>query len=169
MGQGSCQAKSMAMRGHPEITARQNWPPGKDDPVGATDMVDGVRLDGIRGTASISSNATKTPAGKFSVDDSATPLAHNARLSTMAGIDLESILTLQAVDEAAERDRSARKRGTAMIAALTKLQQTMLADEDPSSALVALKDLTTEGAAADDPVLEEILRAVDLRSRVEIV
>jgi hypothetical protein len=158
----------MAMRGHPEMTARQNLPPGTDDLVGATDMVDGVRLDGIRGAASVPSNGAKTPGGKFSVDDGATPLTHNARLSTMAGIDLESMLALQTVDEAAERDRSARKRGTAMIAALTKLQHTMLAEEDPSSALVALQDLTIDGAVADDPELDAILRAVDLRSRVEI-
>jgi hypothetical protein len=131
-------------------------------------MVDGVRLDGIRGAASVPSNGAKTPEGKFTVDDSATPLIHNARLSTTAGINLESMLALQAVDEAAERDRSARKRGTAMIAALTKLQHTMLAEEDPTSALGALKDLTTDGSAADDPGLDEILRAVDLRSRIEI-
>ena len=58
-----------------------------------------------------------------------------ARASAVAGIGLESMLALQAVDEAVERDRAARKRGTAMIAALTRLQRAMLAEEDPSLAL----------------------------------
>ena len=56
---------------------------------------------------------------------------------SVAGIGLESMLALQAVDEAAERDRAAHKRGTAMIAALTRLQRAMLAEEDPSLALDA--------------------------------
>jgi hypothetical protein len=78
------------------------------------------------------------------------------------------MLALQAVDEAVERDRAARKRGTALIAALTKLQRAMLAEADPSSALKALTELTSDSPLADDPGLGAILRAVVLRSRVEL-
>jgi len=158
----------MAMRGHPEIRARQDLPPGTDDLLGATDMVDGVRLSGIGGAASVPRDGTKTPEGKFSVGDGAAPLTNNARLSTMAGINLDSMLALQAVDEATEHDRTARKRGAAMIAALIKLQRMTLAEQDPSLALAALNDLTEDSPAADDPGLDAILTAIKLRARVEI-
>jgi hypothetical protein len=78
------------------------------------------------------------------------------------------MLALQAVDEAVERDRSARKRGSAIIAALTNLQRTMLAAEDPSMALRVMSELTVDTPLANDPGLAAILRAVVLRSRVEI-
>ena len=131
-------------------------------------MVDGVRLDGIGGTASVPRDGTKTPEGKFCVDGGATPPTNNARLSTVAGINLDSMLALQAVDEATEHDRTARKRGTAIIAALIRLQRATLAEEDPSLALIALNDLTADLPKADDPGLDAILRAIKLRARVEI-
>jgi hypothetical protein len=89
-------------------------------------------------------------------------------MASVAGIGLESMLALQAVDEATERDRAAHKRGTAMIAALTRLQRAMLAKEDPSLALNALDELAGDGPLANDPALGAIVRAVVLRSRVEI-
>jgi len=131
-------------------------------------MVDGVRPPGIGGPAPLARDGMKTAGGLFSVDDGAAALSRQARLSTVAGIGLESMLALQAVDEAVERDRAARKRGTAMIAALTNLQRAMLAEQDPSTALRALSELATDGPLADDPGLGAILRAVVLRSRVEI-
>ena len=131
-------------------------------------MVEGVRVDGIRGAVSVPRDGAKTSTGTFSVDDGAMPTTQKARLSAVADIGLENMLALQAVDERAERDRSARKHGTAMIAALTNLQRAMLADEDPASALVALTELATNEPVADDPDLDTILRAVVLRSRVEI-
>jgi hypothetical protein len=44
----------------------------------------------------------------------------------------------------------------------------MLAEEDPSSALNALHELAGDGPVAVDPELGAILRAVVLRSRVEL-
>jgi len=78
------------------------------------------------------------------------------------------MLALQAIDEAPERERRARKRGTAMIAGLTSLQRTMLAGTDPTAALLALNELAAGDLAADDPGLDAILRAIVLRTRVEI-
>jgi len=102
------------------------------------------------------------------VEDGPAPLNRPARLGTVAGIGLESMLALQAVDEAAERDRAAHKRGTALIAALARLQRAMLAEEDPSVVLSALGELACDGPIANDPGLGAILREVVLRSRVEI-
>lgn len=131
-------------------------------------MVEGVRASGIGAAAPSPRDGTKTASGHFTVDDGAAPLNQQTRLGSVAGIGLESMLTLQAVDEAVERDRAAHKRGTAMIAALTRLQRAMLAEEDPSLALNALHELAGDGPLASDPGLGEIVRAVVLRSRVEI-
>jgi hypothetical protein len=131
-------------------------------------MVEGIRARGIDGPTPSARDGAKTAEGQFSIRDGAAPLAQQARSSAVAGIGLESMLALQAVDEAVERDRAARKRGTAMIAVLTKLQRAMLADEDPAMVLRALDELSTDGPIADDPGLGAIVRAVVLRSRVEI-
>jgi len=131
-------------------------------------MVDGVRATGVSGPPPLDRDGTRPAAGRFAVDDGAMKPTQQARVSTVAGIGLESMLALQAVDEAIERDRSARRRGTAMLAALSKLQRAMLAEEDPSPVLRALNELATDGPAADDPELGAILRAVVLRTRVEI-
>jgi hypothetical protein len=131
-------------------------------------MVEGVRASGIGGPAPLPRDGPKTVEGRFAVDDRAAPPNQQARLATVAGIGLESMLALQAVDEPAERNRAARKHGAAMIAALTRLQRTTLAEEDPSLALGILQELACNGPAADDPELGAILQAVVLRSRVEI-
>ena len=131
-------------------------------------MVKSVRAGGIDAPAPMVRDSPKTAAGHFFVEDGVAPLSQNARPSSVAGIGLDSMLALQAVDEAVERDRAARKRGSAIIAALTNLQRTMLAAEDPSMALRAMTELTSDTPAADDPGLAAILRAVVLRSRVEI-
>jgi hypothetical protein len=131
-------------------------------------MVDGVTASGIGAATPLIRDSTKPVSDRFSVDEGAAPLNQRARLTTVGGIGLESMLALQAVDEAAERDRAAHKRGSAMIAALTRLQRAILAEEDPSLALIALQELAGDGPLANDPVLGEIVRAVVLRSRVEL-
>jgi hypothetical protein len=131
-------------------------------------MVEGVRLDGVAAAAALQRDGPKAQEGKFAVDEGAAKLTQNARLSMITGIGLESMLALQAVDDAAERDRVARKRGTAMLAALTGLQKATLAGDEPSLALNALNELTAGGAAAADPGLAAVLREVELRARVEI-
>ena len=131
-------------------------------------MVDGVRASGIGGGVPLSQEAAKTVPGQFAVEDGAAPPHQQSRMTTVSGIGLESMLALQAVDEAAERDRAAHKRGTAMVAALSRLQRAMLAGEDPSLVLNALNDLSADGPVAGDPGLAAVLRAVVLRSRVEL-
>jgi hypothetical protein len=145
----------------------QNSPPGKDDLVGVTLMVDGVRPRGIVAASPVDRDGTRGADGGFSIEMGARQV-QGARLSTVAGIGLEGMLMLQSVDEAVERDRSARKRGKAMIAALSDLQRALLGDEDPSLALRSLSDLASDHPLAADPGLADILRAVVLRSRVEI-
>ncbi len=131
-------------------------------------MVEGVRASGIGGPGAIARDDNKPGAGRFSIEDGGAPVGQNARPSSVTSIGLDSMLALQAVDEAAERDRAARKRGNAILAALTRLQRTMLAAEDPSMALRDMNDLTSDTPVAEDPGLAAIVRAVVLRSRIEI-
>jgi hypothetical protein len=131
-------------------------------------MVQGVRASGIGAPPGLTRDDAKTGDTSFTMDEAAAPSPQNTRLSTIGSIGLESMLALQTVDEADERNRSARKRGNALIGALTRLQRAMLSAEDPSSALRALNVLASEDPDACDPQLGAILRAIVLRSRVEV-
>jgi hypothetical protein len=132
------------------------------------EMVEGVRAPGNSGSAPVVRNDMKTAEPGFSVDDSAEPLTQQARLSSIAALGLENMLALQEVGDATERDRQARKRGTAMIAALTDLQRIILTGQDATAALRALNELAVGDPGADDPRLGAVLRAIVLRSRIEI-
>lgn len=132
-------------------------------------MVEGVGAGGgVGGPAPLPRDSNATTADRFAVTDGAPPLASNGRPTSVAGIGLETMLTLQAVDEMEETNRAARKHGSRMLAALTRLQRSILAAEDPAVALRALTELTTGGPRPDDPELGAILRAVILRTRVEL-
>ena len=132
-------------------------------------MVEGVKAGvGVGGPAQATHNATGTTDGPFIVNGGTEGPAQNVRVSSVAGIGLATLLALQAVEETTERDRTARKHGVAMLAALTNLQRAMLVEGDPSSALRALTELTANTPSADDPGLGAVLQAVVLRSRVEL-
>ena len=132
-------------------------------------MVEGVKAGGgVGGPAQVLRDGTATTDGQFAVAGDASQRVSGARLASVSGIGLETMLALQAVDEAEESDRKARKRGTAMLAALTHLQRTMLGSEDPTAALSALTALAADGPPPADPGLGAILRAVILRTRVEL-
>ncbi len=132
-------------------------------------MVDGVRSGGpIGGTAPTRPGARGTGGG-FSVETGARSTARAGGTSGPALIGMDSMLALQAVDEGEERDRRARKRGLALLAALTDLQRTIVVADDPAQTLRSLRALTeAREEEAADPELAGILRAVTLRARVEL-
>ena len=147
-------------------------------------MVESVKTGGLGGTAPLIREEARKIEGGFTVDTGGGLQAQKARFSTIAStitatgastgastgavMGLESMLALQSINEAIDRDRAARERGTAMIAALTDLQRAMLTEEDPALALRSLSALAVDGPLADDPELAAVLRAVVLRSRVEV-
>jgi hypothetical protein len=131
-------------------------------------MVEGVRARGIGSTAPPARDGTKTAEGGFVVDSGAEPLSQKPRLSATATLGLENLLALQEFGAPTERDRRARERGSAMIAALTNLQRLTLAEANPAEALGALNELASADSVTDDPELGAILRAIVLRSRIEI-
>ena len=131
-------------------------------------MVESVRPGRLGQVPPVIRDNVREAEGRFTMETGAAPVSQNARLSRTPPIGLESMLLLQAVDEAVERDRRARKRGSAMVAALTDLQRAMLAEEDPALALRSLSELAATDPDAADPGLAAVLRAVVLRSRIEV-
>jgi Class II flagellar assembly regulator len=131
-------------------------------------MVEGVKPGGGGGPAQMVRGGARPPEEPFSVGSQMAPSAQKARLSSLAGLDLDSMLALQTVEAQSEHDRAAGKRGKAMLAVLTKLQRNMLAGEDPAPALRELDELADDLPWPDDPALGAILRAIALRSRLEV-
>jgi Class II flagellar assembly regulator len=131
-------------------------------------MVESVRAARTGGPSRAMREVEQTPDGGFVVPAGLRGGVPNAPAPTVPSIGLESMLTLQAVDEAAERDRGARRHGAALIAALSDLQRALLASDDPAAAMRLLTDLAAGDPGAHDPGLAAILRAVILRARVEV-
>lgn len=131
-------------------------------------MVDSVRPSRVGRLPLIVRDGARTTGAGFMVETGTAPAGQSPRVVSTPAIGMESMLLLQAVDEATERNRSARKHGNAMIAALSDLQRAMLAEEDPALALRSLSELAAGGPEAADPGLAAILRALVLRSRIEV-
>lgn len=131
-------------------------------------MVEGIRPVRVSGPPRVDGGLPVAGADRFAISLDGAPAGNIGPLSGVPVIGLEGMLALQAVDEALERDKAARKRGSAMIAALTDLQRALLAAEDPALTLRSLSDLAASDPDAADPGLASVLRAVILRARVEV-
>jgi hypothetical protein len=77
------------------------------------------------------------------------------------------LLALQEAAPAAERDARARRRGEALLRALSALQAELLGGRADPARLEALATLA-EGEQAADPALAEAVAAIALRARVEL-
>jgi hypothetical protein len=131
-------------------------------------MVESVKPRGIGEMSPPTRDAGKTLDGGFTVDGGPEAPQQKAKVSSAGALGLETMLSLQAVDPPPERDREARRRGAAMIAALTVLQRAILTGGGTDAALRTLNDAAAADQTADDPALRDILRAIILRSRVEM-
>jgi hypothetical protein len=98
-------------------------------------------------------------------DTGATP----ASLAAAAPMALESLLALQQVDQANERDRTARRHAHALLAALGRVQRGLLTGDDPAAALAEMRTLVAATPAASDPALAAALDQVVLRTRIELI
>ena len=86
------------------------------------------------------------------------------------GAELTSILTLQEYEPGAARDKTAHRRGTAMLDALERLQNSMLGTAgEPTDELAALARLAAMPLDAADPGLAELLAAIRLRAKIELL
>jgi hypothetical protein len=100
--------------------------------------------------------------------DPAADAARTAGVATAAAVSLDSLLTLQQVDEPTERDRAARRRGQALLGALGRLQLLLLVEGDPVPTLAQLRSLAEGAPAAADPALAAAIDQVVLRARIEL-
>jgi hypothetical protein len=112
-------------------------------------------------------DGARTGSAGFSV---ATPAydATPAAAGAVPALALESLLALQATTPEAERDRTARRHGQALLTALSALQRCSLADQGTEDAAARLDALMRDVPAAADPGLAAVLRAIRLRTRVEL-
>ena len=104
----------------------------------------------------------------FPLPAEAAPDAVRSAGAAPSPVALESLLALQQVDAVPARDRSAHRRGQALLAALGRLQRVLLGDGDTESALRDIRDLADDVPAAADPALAEAVDQVVLRARIEL-
>jgi hypothetical protein len=91
-----------------------------------------------------------------------------AEVASPAPVALESLLALQQVDNAPERDRAARRHGQALLLALGGLQRLLLEGGDEVAALAQIRSLADAMPTADDPGLADAIDHVVLRARIEL-
>ena len=127
-------------------------------------------VDGVGGSAptAASRRPAAARAGGFAVvpEIEARP---GAMATGAAAVGLETMLALQEAADAPERDRAARRHGSAMLASLTGLQRALLRPgSDLRAALAELAELAGDLPPGADPTLAGVLAAIRLRVRVEL-
>ncbi len=124
-----------------------------------------VRVDG---TMRMGSAARSTGAAGFSVPE-AVPLGTAAvPVGEAAPVMLGGMIALQELGDECLEDRAARRRGHALLAALSALQRALLAETGDPEPLMRLVGLAEEVPPAADPRLREAVAAIVLRARVEL-
>jgi hypothetical protein len=83
-----------------------------------------------------------------------------------AAVAMPSLLAMQEAESAALQDRDAKRHGTAVLDKLTGLQRSLLGPDGPD--LDRLAQLASQPAQAADPRLAGVLRAIQLRARIEL-
>ncbi|MBN8926041.1 MAG: hypothetical protein J0H19_05390 [Rhodospirillales bacterium] len=132
-------------------------------------------IDGVGGTgparagwARPSQSGGQGGAG-FAVPASApSPSSAGAAPLPLGGV-LETMLALQAVATPEERNRTALRRGQALLGELSRLQAALLrGGEGAEAARAALGSLAAPIEEPADPVLASLLRSIRLRAQVEL-
>jgi Class II flagellar assembly regulator len=112
--------------------------------------------------------AAGTTVGFLPPADPATDAARAAGVAAAAPVALGSLLALQQVDEPAERDRAAHRRGQALLVALGRLQRLLLGDGDQTAALEQIRALAEAMPPAANPGLAATMDLIVLRARIEL-
>lgn len=82
---------------------------------------------------------------------------------------IDTIVALQAVDDASDRRRQAVETGDRILDLLDQLKIGVLSGRISASDLTRLKKtIEKQQSVDDDPALNDILRQIDLRARVEL-
>ena len=94
--------------------------------------------------------------------------ANTAEPAQIAPADLTSLLHLQEAEAEGERKRRTQRRAQDMLACLAALQRAMVAGEDGAGVVRELSALQADEHPTGDPVLDDLLRSVRLRARIEM-
>jgi len=106
--------------------------------------------------------------GCFQVDDDS-ELNASVSVAAPAFVGLHGLLALQEAEAEARPDRAARRRAGAMLAQLSAMQRALLGGDASglSAAIDNLSGLARDGAAALDPRLNAVMRAIMMRAEIE--
>ena len=114
-------------------------------------------------------SAGKASGGGFSVPSDAAAPTEARKLAQTASVGaMAAMLGLQDVDPPLERDRRAKSRGEKMLAALKRLQISLLDGRDPAAISAELSQLSQDAPDAADPHLREAIDDIRIRCAVEL-
>jgi hypothetical protein len=111
------------------------------------------------------------PAGaaRFQLGEAAqdTPRATMARPAMPAGA-MDALLSLQVVDDGAQRRRRSLQRGRGLLDSLDSLKIAVLNGHVPTGLLQKMARDLKEQNSSDDPALSEIIVQIEVRAAVEL-
>lgn len=128
--------------------------------------IEAWRPGAVAASPSGSARAAPRPSFRLGPDEAATAGAARAAAPLAT---LDAILMLQAEDDGAERRRRSARRGTDLLAALDELRAALLSGSFGPEVIRRLAaSLATGVEASGDPVLDEVVGAIELRAKVEV-
>lgn len=132
-----------------------------------------MRIDGPQRPSGPNGNSRTRKAGEggstFSLGSPAKASDTRSAAPTAPAAGLDALLALQMVDDAVTKRRRGVRRGRSMLDALDGIKLSLLAGKLPAVDLAKLL-AAVEGRErdSDDPRLESVLDAIELRARVEL-
>lgn len=130
-----------------------------------------IRIDtrpSVTGTATTAANRAQ-PGRAFTLPGTAAKSETQRSGAASASVPLDSLLAVQANGDATERKRRQAKRGQDLLDGLDRLKVALLSGRISVGELERIKaNLTARREATDDPRLDEVLAAIELRAAVEI-
>ncbi len=128
------------------------------------------RVSGVGPGAAVTPGRTQpATAGGFSVTGEA-KAAEAAPVPAAEPAALAGMLALQEAETETARNRKGQRHGAALLNAMRQLQQELLgAPEQAEPGISSLARLAASTPPVSDPVLAQILSAIRLRARVELL
>jgi hypothetical protein len=128
------------------------------------------RVNGVGGGAPVGGSRAKAaaPSGGFDVaaEPATGPVQANQAVQPVA---LSAMLILQEAEGESAGNRNGRRHGLAVLAALQELQRGLLRDSSQEAQIAGLARLAEIAPAVTDPGLADVLAAIRLRARIELL
>lgn len=127
-----------------------------------------IRPLGGTSAPAASGGARRSTGSTFSVTPSMRGVDEASEAMPVYGVSLESLLSLQEVEPAPERDRRARRHAESILDLLTGLQRSLLDESGPADTAGRLAELGRQQPVAADPLLRAVVSAITVRAHVEL-